>query len=762
MSNRRDYCCDPFKNHKRRIYLNLRVLSTKLIEEHPSLSLKCGDVVCCNCLTAITRTVDTSASSTIVSDECAGPSNLALTTDIAPTASIRDTESYSEGSDDGDQLDDTATQLHKINETFSIQGISPIKKRRMHSETYLIQKVRTFDVAMERNLQLCTGVNTHVLHTNDGTEIIQQLKEKFGSTKSRSERIRILTALPKSWSVCRIAEEFGASKYLAKCAKKLVQNKGILSSPNSKTRPSLSEDTVELVKSFYCSDSISRVMPGKKDFLSVRKADGEKEHRQKRLVLCNLKEAYHQFKTEHPDVKVGFSKFAELRPKECVLAGATGTHSCEPSTYNCAIGTCTDCSGTGGLREELEAIMEDNGVETVQYNQWINTDRANLETRIAPVEEFLDAFMVALEKLKLHDYIAKNQAKFVAEKKERLNPGEFIVIADFSDNYSFVVQDEVQSFHWNNLQATIHPFLCYYKNSDGKLDSVCFTIISENTDHDIIAVHLFQRKLVSFLSDHFGAIPKKIIYISDGCAGQYKNCYNFTNLCQHEKDFGIPAEWHFFATSHGKSAADGIAGSVKRMATKARLKRPYQDQILTPNQLYQFALQEIKGIHFSYGTLQEHKDEADFLAERFKYSRTVPGTRSFHSFIPISISSVEVRPYSLGTMKRTERVTSAHVPEPVPLSAIKSYVTVAYGGDCWLGYVTKVDMESRLVEVNFLHPQLPAKSYIYPRRQDILDVDPTDILTLVSPTTATGRSYTLTSKEVSEAKRALEARLSAV
>ena len=44
-------------------------------------------------------------------------------------------------------------------------------------------------------------------------------------------------------------------------------------------------------------------------------------------MLCNLKEAYKQFKTLHPDIKVGFSKFAELRPKECVLAGATGTHS---------------------------------------------------------------------------------------------------------------------------------------------------------------------------------------------------------------------------------------------------------------------------------------------------------------------------------------------------------------------------------------------------------------------------------------------------
>eukprot|EP00731_Ephydatia_muelleri_P027659 Em0019g532a len=462
-------------------------------------------------------------------------------------------------------------------------------------------------------------------------------------------------------------------------------------------------------------------MPGKKDFLSVRKADGEKEHRQKRLVLCNLKEAYHQFKTEHPDVKVGFSKFAGLRPKECVLAGShwhsncLAAIQCEPSTYNCAIGTCTDCSGTGALREELEAIMEDNGVETVQYNQWINTDRANLETWIAPVEEFLDAFMVALEKLKLHDYIAKNQAKFVAEKKERLNPGEFIVIADFSENYSFVVQDEVQSFHWNNLQATIHPFLCYYKNSDGKLDSVCFTIISENTDHDIIAM---------------------VVLDNTKTATTLPTCVIMRKILESQQ------EWHFFATSHGKSAADGIAGTVKRMATKASLKRPYQGQILTPNQLYQFALQEIKGIHFSYATLQEYKDEADFLAERFKY---------------------KVRPYSLGYHETGLKELPQYMfPEPVPLSAIKSYVTVAYGGDCWLGYVTKVDMESRLVEVNFLHPQLPAKSYIYPRRQDILDEDPTDILTLVSPTTATGHSYTLTSKEVSEAKRALEARLSAV
>eukprot|EP00731_Ephydatia_muelleri_P006869 Em0003g1117a len=179
-----------------------------------------------------------------------------------------------------------------------------------------------------------------------------------------------------------------------KLAKKIVEDKGVMSSPNAKARKSLSEDTVKLVQAFYYHDDISRVMPGKKDFVSARNENGEKEHCQKRLVLCNLREAYKQFKTQHPDVKVGFSKFAELRPKECVLAGAT------------------ECPGAEALKEELEAAMEENGVETVQYNQWTNTDRANLETRIAPVEEFLDVFMATLKKLQLHDLLQRIKPSF--------------------------------------------------------------------------------------------------------------------------------------------------------------------------------------------------------------------------------------------------------------------------------------------------------------------------------------------------------------
>ena len=94
-------------------------------------------------------------------------------------------------------------------------------------------------------------------------------------------------------------------------------------SPDPKPGKPLPKSTVELVKAFYLSDEVSRVMPGKKDYVSVTldtgvmpgKKDyvsvtldtGVREHHQKRLVLCNLKEAYTHFKTVHPVVKVGFS-----------------------------------------------------------------------------------------------------------------------------------------------------------------------------------------------------------------------------------------------------------------------------------------------------------------------------------------------------------------------------------------------------------------------------------------------------------------------
>ena len=146
---------------------------------------------------------------------------------------------------------------------------------------------------------------------------------------------------------------------------------------------------------------------------------------------------------------------------------------------------------------------------------------------------------------------------------------------DFAENYSFIVQDAVHGFHWENSQATLgkqpgnigkttrqhwessqatlHPFVMYYKD-EMVAKSISYYVISDWLRHDSIAVHVFLSNLIMDNKKMFKI--NHIHYISYGSAAEFKNFKNFLDLC-HYKDFGISAEWNFFATSHGKSPCDG-------------------------------------------------------------------------------------------------------------------------------------------------------------------------------------------------------------
>ena len=136
-----------------------------------------------------------------------------------------------------------------------------------------------------------------------------------------------------------------------------------------------------------------------------------------------------------------------------------------------------------------------------------------------------------------------------------------MVCADSSENYAFVLQDAAQGFHWNNAQATLHPFVAYFRDSHTSvINHLNFVVISECLHHDTVAVHLFQKKLISFLKGRLSSIPTKIIYFSDGATFQYKNRKNFINLCNHQADFGIQAEWHFSPPHIVKALVMGLVG----------------------------------------------------------------------------------------------------------------------------------------------------------------------------------------------------------
>ena len=136
-----------------------------------------------------------------------------------------------------------------------------------------------------------------------------------------------------------------------------------------------------------------------------------------------------------------------------------------------------------------------------------------------------------------------------------------------------------------------------------------------------------------------------ICYFSDGCAGQYKNCKHFINLCHLKTDFGISCTWNFFATSHSKSPCDGIGGTIKHLTVRASLQCPIKDQILTMKNLFEFCNLEIKGIKFVH--LHVTSKELDItrakLKDLYALAKTIPGTRSMHQFILLSEQGINAK-----------------------------------------------------------------------------------------------------------------------
>jgi hypothetical protein len=347
--------------------------------------------------------------------------------------------------------------------------------------------------------------------------LIKKVKEKM-TTSNRKQKIQLLTLVPMSWLYKDIEADFNVSNYMVRSSRKLLENKGILSCPERKKGKEISRDTVDKVIEFYCNDENSRQMPGKKDFVSISR----RTHMQKRLILSNLKELYTKFKNNNPDIKIGFSTFCLHRPKWCVTVGASGTHTvcvstihqnarllisavklskdhreltdmivCNRSNRECMIHRCASCPDDSQLRIYLEIELysqDDDDDPTIEYKQWKTADRADLLHMTETTTDFINILIEKLQKLTTHSYIAKCQAVYLKNVKNELTCNEVVVLGDFAENYQFVVQDEIQSFHWNKTQATLHPIVVYYKtNEELKHESICF--MSDDLVHDLDMVY---------------------------------------------------------------------------------------------------------------------------------------------------------------------------------------------------------------------------------------------------------------------------------
>ena len=587
--------------------------------------------------------------------------------------------------------------MDTVNEILEKLKISKISETAAADKKVIDKKIDQVGQAIRGKLKTAAPVST-------GDIVLDQMKDKF-STMDKNDQYRVLTAMPQESTVEFLKKTFNITDHQAKRAKAVQAEHGIFSTPNTKPGRRIPEETILKVKQFYESDDVSRQMPGKKDSVSMV-VDGVKQQVQKRLILLTQYEAFILFKEKYPEVKLGFSKFAEARPKNVVLPGSAGTHNvcvctyhqnsklmlsnsqiaskkefkkivgdsyegeiryehlvakmiCNPPREECWLATCEQCDEPDELEKELVSIFAKLDMDEVTYRQWQSTDRTELITITESPADFVESLLAKLHVLKVHMFIHDMQTKQFCAVKENLSPGEVLIVGDFSENYSFVVQDAAQGVHWSNSSCTLHPWMCYYKE-DNVVKTLSVLFISDCLTHDTIAVYAFQKFLISLLKQRMNLVA--IQYFSDGCSKQYKNKKNFLNLAYHAADFGVPADWSFSATSHGKGPWDGLAGSAKREAALESLRRPVDRQILTPKEFYSFTKDKFKKVIVEFVSTEEIETlHSDVLEERFKSAKTIKGTLGFHSYSPIPgcYDSITVKQYDLSTVFKKVSVTKS-------------------------------------------------------------------------------------------------------
>ena len=202
------------------------------------------------------------------------------------------------------------------------------------------------------------------------------------------------------------------------------------------------------VEHSYESDQYSRMCPGKKEFVSV-KINGVKQHKQKRLLLCNLKEMHTEFLTS-TYLQIDFSKFCQSRPKWCITVNSgSGIYSawvceihqnvkllttvltcdykellalmvCNMENRDCMLHSRGNCPGENDICDFLTSVfVEADDDEVVPFKQWIKNEKfTNLTTFQLPLNKYIDELCSQLDKLWFHHFVSKAQAAYLRDLKD--------------------------------------------------------------------------------------------------------------------------------------------------------------------------------------------------------------------------------------------------------------------------------------------------------------------------------------------------------
>lgn len=368
-----------------------------------------------------------------------------------------------------------------------------------------------------------------------------------------------------------------------------------------------SEVVKSTVKDFFEKDGVSYQAPGKRDAVITRNDDGEKIKLQKKYLTITLKEAFFLFKADHPEVRIGFSSFCELRPVQVKLRDETPANVCLCEEHEnmrllinsipwlpnsttefikdvvcaddkeeCMYQKCRKCANCLHFSSLVADQRDSDLEELIYYKQWDkereiriqrNSYRDKAQKVVSIIQDKLPSFL-------RHVFIKRKQGMFFEKVKTGLKHGEVVMQMDFSQNYHHKTQDEIQSAYYSYTSSTLFTCMVYFGEND-KICNDSYVIITDfsgykgSKGHDKYSVSCFTKLAIEeFMKRQDSYQINKLIFFSDGTGQHFKQKYS---LCQ-VVTLNFPdiqeVEWHFFATSHGKGPIDGLGGTIKRRVSE--------------------------------------------------------------------------------------------------------------------------------------------------------------------------------------------------
>lgn len=361
--------------------------------------------------------------------------------------------------------------------------------------------------------------------------------------------------------------------------------------------------TVTNISRFFNRDDVSRTSAGKKETVTRKK-----NKVQKRYLLDTMKNLHKTFLKEGG--VCSYSTFVKFRPFYIVSPTVAGRdtclcklHSnihlkfnslkhhrvltlpdmmqiikmtvCSVSSKQCMYNECSSCRKKDVRFSSITANSD------IAWSEWVRKEevykKEGKEVKVtkivksqirAPVSELRKRFVEELTLFKKHIYNIKQQYQQYRYCLDNLKPHEVALHIDFSENYNCKLAEEVQGHHFgaSRNQITLHTGVLYCGIK--RNEPISFCTVSSCNEHNPAAIWAHLDPIMNMIKQSNDQVDTLHIF-SDGPFTQYRQKQNFYLFNKKVLEYGFKlATWSFFEAGHGKGAADGIGGVIKRTADR--------------------------------------------------------------------------------------------------------------------------------------------------------------------------------------------------